>query len=230
MPNCFQPETDETAAADSQNILWVVLAILIVSMVWYATHREPEKQIVYVPAATPTPKPLPPRHLAPEGVFYVLSYLSVPTPKGIIGFEPGCEVSLVAVHNETGSLLVTDGKYQVEARPSQLTNDMDIAALARNQDARSQQIVSAYLNNERDTFQKTQQKIDQEHSANVDKINASIVENSAVGRKQGPLNEESQPASSYDRYLLRHGYSPGYSYGSLYSYLYRRQYPYYSTY
>lgn len=224
--------SDEPTSVSTQNLLCVVLAILIVSMVWYATHREPEpKPYVAVAPPTPTPKPLPPRHLAPEGTFFLISYLSVPTPHGVVGFEPGTEVTLVAVHENNGSLLVTDGKYQVEARPSQLTNDLDIAALARRQDERSQQTVVAYLNNERDTFEKMQQKVNQEHSANVDKINAAIVEDSTVGRRQGLLNEESQPASSYDRYLLRNG---GYSYssGSPYSYFYHRQSPYYypSTY
>ena len=221
MDNRYSYTPDDTAAINSQNILWVVLAILIVSMVWYATHREAEQKIVYMPAATPTPKPLPPRHLAPEGTFYLLSYLSANTPRGVAGFEPGSEVTLVAVHEDTGSLLVTDGKYQVEAKPTQLTNDMDIAALARNQDEYSQRTVSNFLTNEREAFQRVQQKINQEHSSNVDKINAALVENSVIGRRQGPLNEEPQPASSYDRYLLRNG--------SPYSYFYHRQYPYYSS-
>lgn len=199
-----------------------MLAILIVAMIWYATHREPEQKIVYLPAAaTPTPRPLPPRHLAPEGTFYLLSYLSANTPRGVVGFEPGCEVTLVTVHEDTGSLLVTDGKYQVEAKPTQLTNDMDIAALARNQDEYSQRTVSSFLSNERDAFQKIQQRINQEHSADVDKINAAMIQNSAIGQRRNPLNEESQPASSYDRYLLRSG--------SPYYYLYHRQYPYYSS-
>ena len=231
----LRPPPSRIHSADVEpQTLWVLLLIVVLGMmVWYATHRQPDERIVYVPAATPappTPKPTPARRLSPDGTFYLLTYLSVKTPTGIAGFEPGCEVTLVEVHEKNGTLVVTDGRYKVEARPAQLTNDLDIAALARNQDERSQQTVTNYLSNERDKFLKLQQQIDAEHASHIDKFNEQMAKSSAIGRTDNPLNEQSQPASSYDRYILRNGgttYGNQY-YGSPYYYLYRRQSPYYS--
>ena len=154
--------------AEATTVFSILLVVALVALVWYATHREPAR-------------PTPPRHLAPEGTFFLLTYLSVPTPKGIIGFEPGREVILVEVHEKNGSLLVTDGQYKVEAKPAQLTNDLDSATLARNQDERSQQMVTAYLTSERDKFLKAQQQVDAEHSSRMDKCNEQMTRSSAIG-------------------------------------------------
>jgi hypothetical protein len=98
--------------------------------------------------------PPPPReaHLAKPGTFFVLQYVSVPTANGIIGFEPGREVRYVRVDNEKGMLVVTDGQHEVEMRPSQLTNDLDIAAIARKGDEDSQHQITAFIEHEKAVY------------------------------------------------------------------------------
>ncbi len=93
------------------------------------------------------------QHLANPGTFFVLQYVSVPARNGIIGFEPGREVHFVRADREKGQLVVTDGQYEVEMKPSQLTNDLDIAALARKGDEESQHRIAAFLDHERAVYE-----------------------------------------------------------------------------
>jgi hypothetical protein len=92
-------------------------------------------------------------HLARQGTFFVLQYVSIPAPHGVIGFEPGREVHFVRADRAKGELVVTDGEYEVEMKPSQLTNDLDIAALARKGDEDSQHRISAFLDHERALYE-----------------------------------------------------------------------------
>jgi hypothetical protein len=99
----------------------------------------------------PAPPPREPR-LAKQGTFFVLEYVSVPTPNGIIGFEPGREVHFVRAEHDKGMLIVSDGEHDVEMKPSQLTNDLDIADLARNGDQSSQHQITAYIAHEKAVY------------------------------------------------------------------------------
>ena len=89
---------------------------------------------ITIPAPPRHAPELPMRHLAPEGIFYMVEYSSVRTNRGIVGFQPGLEVRLMGVNKENGTLTVSDGQYAVEVGPMQITNDLDIAALARRRD------------------------------------------------------------------------------------------------
>ena len=101
----------------------------------------------------PPADPVAEHHLARQGTFFVLQYVSIPAPHGVIGFEPGREVRFVRADREKGELVVTDGEYEVEMKPSQLTNDLDIAALARRGDEDSQRRISAFLDHERAVYE-----------------------------------------------------------------------------
>lgn len=91
-------------------------------------------------------------HLAPHGTFFLLSYVSVKTDKGVQGFEPGQEVHLVEVHPATHTLVVTDGTTPVEVPPSKLTHDLDIAAMVRQKDAANQARVAAYMQQQQENY------------------------------------------------------------------------------
>ncbi|MBV9127280.1 MAG: hypothetical protein JO117_04260, partial [Verrucomicrobia bacterium] len=91
--------------------------------------------------ATPPPAPEPTPRLAPEGVFFLTQYVSLTTRSGVIGFEPGQRVKFVRGKETT--LIVTDGKYEIEVTPDQLTNDLDLADLARRNDQTSQALLAS---------------------------------------------------------------------------------------
>jgi hypothetical protein len=102
----------------------------------------------YLHFRSDTPPPTEP-HLARQGTFFVLEYVSVPAAHGVIGFEPGREVHFVRADHDKGLLVVTDGEHEVEMKPSQLTNDLDMAALARKDDESSQQQIKAFIEHEK---------------------------------------------------------------------------------
>jgi hypothetical protein len=94
----------------------------------------PPKQLAQQPAAQPTPaRPVTPqRRLAPEGTYFLLERASLRIDSGVIGFAPGTKVTLLEQGNSASK--VTDGQYQFEVPPSQLTNDLDIAASVAQSD------------------------------------------------------------------------------------------------
>ena len=94
-----------------------------------AAHSPPPpKQLAQQPAAQPTPaRPVTPqRRVAPEGTYFLLGRASLRIDSGVIGFAPGTKVTLLDQGNSAST--VTDGQYQFAVPPSQLTNDLDIAA------------------------------------------------------------------------------------------------------
>lgn len=111
------------------------------------------------------------RHLAPHDTFYLLQYVSVKTPTGIIGFEPGQEVHLVEVKRAERKLVVGDGQAQVEVGPEQLTNDMDIAALVRQKDQANQAKVAQYVASEQKAYDDAQRTAAETTEKAADKIN-----------------------------------------------------------
>ncbi len=206
-------------------------ALLVLGVAAYVQRDKwltpPPPQIVYLPAPTPVPTaaprptPTPPlRHLAPEGTFYMVEYLSVPVPHGVVGFVPGQMVRFVSANEAKGTLLVTDGTHQAEVGPMQITNDLDIAAIARRQDQASQGQLQAAQQEAWQTDQKLRQQIDIDHAKSV----ANVRSGAAIG-SQTSLNRSSEAASSFDRADQRNGAVYGYPYyGSPYSYLHRGYY------
>lgn len=92
------------------------------------------------------PTSLGPRHhprLAPPGVYFTLTYLSVRNPSGITGLEPGTRV--VCVKDKGAVLLVKAGNLEVEAKRQYLTNDLDVADLAVRDDAEARQAIASYI-------------------------------------------------------------------------------------
>jgi hypothetical protein len=80
------------------------------------------------PADAVTPQ----RRLAPEGAYFLLERASLRIDSGVIGFAPGTKVTLLEQGNSASKF--TDGQYQFEVPPSQLTNDLDIAASVAQSD------------------------------------------------------------------------------------------------
>ena len=197
---------------------WLTLALLAVIVAALYAERDkflPEKPAPVVVAPTPTP---PVRHLAPEGIFYLVEYVSVRTPHGITGFVPGEQVSFVSANQAKGLLTVTDGTTSVEVGPMQITNDLDVAALAKRQDQDSQHQLASIQEAERKADVQMRQKIDIEHANNVARLSSGA----AVGANS-TLDRASEAASSFDRTDQKYGYHSGYRYynGSPYYYLYR---------
>ena len=174
----------------------------------------PAQPVVYVPAPTPVPKPVPtprPRRLAPEGTFFVTQYVSVRTPKGVVGFEPGRQVKFVGVDEAKELLIVTDGEYQAELGPMQITNDIDIAVLAQRQDQASQHQLMVMLESDR----RADEKLREQQGVNYSKEMARIHTSASVGGHT-VLDQKSEPASAADRAALGRG--------TPFTYLRRRHY------
>ena len=198
-------------------ILCTLLLFAIVAF-FERDHWMPKQppEIVYIHA--PTPKPAPVRHLAPEGTFFIVEYVSVHVAHGIVGFVPGQEVHFISADEAKGTLLVSDGKYQTEVNPMQVTNDLDVAAMARRQDETGQRQLEASQDAARTEDEKIRRGLDVAHANDVAKVHAGT----GIGGHSA-LDQQAQAASSFDRAALRNGYY----YGSPYYYLHRQ---YYSTY
>ena len=175
----------------------------------------PVQPVVYAPAPTPVPKPAPAtpsRRLAPDGTFFVTQYVSVRTPNGVAGFEPGRQVKFVGLDEAKQLLIVTDGEYQAELGPMQLTNDLDLAVLAQRRDQASQQQLAALLEKDRQEDARLREQQGIEYSREMARIHTSA----SVGG-QTALDQKPGPASAADRAALHRG--------SPYLYLRRRSYP-----
>jgi hypothetical protein len=103
----------------------------------------------------PTPGPAPPKaapgvpmpvapikRLAPPGVFYTVQAFPVTTDSGVRGIRAGTPVRLIK--DSGGTLRVTDGQQEFDAKREYLTNDLDIASRVAAQQA-SQQAAMAEM-------------------------------------------------------------------------------------
>jgi hypothetical protein len=97
------------------------------------------------PAVAATPSEY--HRLAPPGVLYLLEYVSLKSDSGVIGFTPGTRLRLIEDKGDT--IVVSDGRTKLEVDEDKLTNDLDIAALAANQDVEGQQELADYLGGQR---------------------------------------------------------------------------------
>lgn len=159
------------------------------------------------------------RHLAPRDTFYILSYVAVKTDTGVEGFAPGQEVHLVEVHQPTHTLVVSDGHAQVEVPPSDLTNDMDIAALARQKDQAHQSKIVAYTQREKEAYDKYERQVADATRKDLEgrekQQQAAVAEQ--VKEENTPVASTAPPANTP---LAEPGYygEGGYGYGNPYSY------------
>jgi hypothetical protein len=100
------------------------------------------------PKATAPANPAPQQHrLAPAGMLYPIEYVSSTTKDGVIAFLPGTRLRVVEDKGDT--IVVSDGKKKGEVSADKLTNDLDIAALAAQQDAEKQHVLTDYLKNQK---------------------------------------------------------------------------------
>jgi hypothetical protein len=81
--------------------------------------------------------------LAPPGVYFTLTHLSVRSGSSITGVEPGTRV--ICVKDEGPVLLVREDNLEFEAKRQYLTNNLDVADLAVRNDAEAQQAVASYI-------------------------------------------------------------------------------------
>ena len=175
---------------------------------------QPAKDAQPDPAAEAAVIRPPSHHYAPEGRFFILKYVSAVTSKGPVGFEPGREVEFVRALPETETLLVTDGKYELEVSPRVLTNDLEIADLARRQDEASQFQVAMYQERESRAFYVQRMKAEMDAAERVHAADARRIQAGVIGNWDKALNHPARPASSY------YGYAGSIWQGSPYSYFY----------
>jgi hypothetical protein len=98
-----------------------------------ASSRNPQRNPA---SATPmvTSKPPRVRHLAPEGSYFLLQFVSITTQFGVVGLPPGTRITRVAHRGELFD--VSDANDHVfQVTESQITNDVDLAAAAARRDA-----------------------------------------------------------------------------------------------
>jgi hypothetical protein len=113
----------------------VILLLIIVGAIggyYYYQHNQPEP----IAVASPSPPPPPVRHLAPEGVFYLTTWVRVENNDGITGLPPGTEVKLV----KPGVYLTPSGEMPLDEKV--ITNDLDIARRAQDEGVAGRVIAS----------------------------------------------------------------------------------------
>ncbi|EDY21198.1 hypothetical protein CfE428DRAFT_1491 [Chthoniobacter flavus Ellin428] len=94
-----------------------------------------------VAVATPAPKPAatPAPELAPPGIFYLVTSVSVETSDGILGLKPGQLLKQVRP-----GVYKADNN-EVTLRPDQVTNDLTIARRVAAQDEQTQAAIQQHL-------------------------------------------------------------------------------------
>ena len=160
------------------------------------------------------------RHLAPYGTFYMLAYASAKTDVGVEGFEPGQEVKLVAVDRPAQKLVVSNGRAQVTVSPSQLTNDLDIAAMARQKDQNNQARIASYLQAEQEAYRKFERETAVKSAEDLERRKQAEVTEAQAQAATVQANRSAQTASTASVNNGGYGYynSGGYGYGNPYSY------------
>lgn len=104
---------------------------------------KPEPPAIPAPVAAPiaaAPESTPPSTRTPEGTYFVLQRISIPTDDGIVGISPGTKVTVVKAGPP---LRVTNGKLEFDVMPGQVTNDLDVATRAFQSTVRQQSQVVA---------------------------------------------------------------------------------------
>ena len=94
------------------------------------------------PPATPAPKPAPTPELAPPGVYYLLTAVSIETADGILGLKPGQGL------REVRPGVYSTGTNEMTLRPEQVTNDMGLARRVMTQDRQAQEAIHQRLSSQ----------------------------------------------------------------------------------
>jgi len=182
-----------------------------------------------VPVATPAQaaSPAPPavvKHLAPQGVYYLVERISITTDSGIVGVSPGTKVTFV--RDLGNAWLMTNGKTQFEVTQDQVTNDLDVAKAVFANDQTALKAVADGIHAQEEAKRKQQQEENAAHQAEAAKI-ASIVK--PVVQGTGYVNPLDKGAYNqhYSPYYGYYGYSYPYYRSSYYNYYGYSSGPYY---
>lgn len=155
------------------------------------------------------------RHFAPRDTFYILSYVSARTDKGVDGFEPGAEVHLISVNREAHTLTVTDGHAQVEVSPDKLTNDMDIAGLVKAKDEANQARILAYQQAEAKAYQEYEKQVAEYTAKDLEKHQQEVKDAQERARPTPAAQPVATTTASNNNGYYNEG---GFGYGSPYGY------------
>ena len=136
----------------------IIICIALILLSACSKKQEPPPPPVKT-VAVPTPT-VPVRHLAPDGIFFLLTRISITNDSGVVGINPGTHVTLIK--HAGNKLLVTDGVNKFEVTATQLTNDIDIADNLANNDRNSQASIKAKLTQQAATVNKPYKRIAEE--------------------------------------------------------------------
>jgi hypothetical protein len=120
-----------------------------------ASSRNPKQSSTA--SAAVAPKPTPVRHLAPEGTYYLLQFVSITTPSGIVGLPPGTKITALA-RDETSFKVSDADDHAFLVAQSQITNDLDLAAAAARRDAAVQCRIQNQIASEARKYEQEQAK------------------------------------------------------------------------
>ena len=149
------------------------------------------------PAATPALAAAPPNPFAPEGVFFLMHKVSRETDSGIISAPPGTRVE----KQSNGTFKTARGDI-FKLNPSDLTNDMRIAAHVSGQDARIQAAARATTSASTEPVQQTEtpaQTVSAQPVAGLKKpagpapassLGASSLNSGAYGKKRAFIDHD----------------------------------------
>jgi hypothetical protein len=120
-----------------------------------ASSRHPKQNSSAVTAVAPKPTPV--RHLAPEGTYFLLQFVSITTPSGVVGLPPGTKITALA--RDQTSFKVSDADdHAFLVMQSQITNDLDLAAAAARRDAALQSRIQNQIATEARKYEEEQAK------------------------------------------------------------------------
>lgn len=100
---------------------WMFVLIVLVGVALFFKNRQttpPSPLVLTTPTPVSTPAPVV-KHLAPEGIYFLLSRVSIPTDVGISGINVGTRVRFLK--NTGPNWLVTDEQTTFEVPPDQPT-------------------------------------------------------------------------------------------------------------
>ena len=116
----------------------------------------------------------PPKHLAPEGTFFLTERVAKQVDYGIYSVAPGSKVQRVS---QDGAVMkVTDGHETFELTPAQLTNDLDLASALAATENEDQKNIDSVVEAER--------RDGEEKKRNEDLVNARKMEEYQKKRKE----------------------------------------------
>jgi hypothetical protein len=142
---------------------WMVAAVLV-GVAAFGYHRGWVEFRKPGASATPVAEPSPPLaeqepapvRRAPPGVVYLLDRVVVSTPGGLEGWAPGKKVR---IHEQRADrLLVGDGISTATVDIAQVTDEEEMAELARGRDARSQEALKQHVAAQRAAFERARKE------------------------------------------------------------------------